>query len=113
VTECATLEDLERYSGSEATVTGAYEQVDVRMRPRGSPVHRGHVGVRLRDGTLVLLGPSWSPAAIRPTHELERFTGRQVTVSGTVHAPCSEPPETSAHIVGPCIDPVREVSLRN
>jgi hypothetical protein len=110
--QCASLQDLEHHDGTDAAVIGTYEQLDLRQRPRGAPVHDGHAGIRLDDGTLVLLGPAWSPDAKRPRAELDGLTGREVTVRGTVHTRCSDPPEPIATIIGPCIDPILDVSLR-
>jgi hypothetical protein len=79
------------------------------MRRTGNPVFKGHAVVVMQDGTEVHLEPSWAPEAIRPAREIERFDGRLVKVTGTVHVTGPEPPEPSAHLVAPTIRPVEAI----
>lgn len=85
----------------------------MRMRKTGAPVHAGHAGVRLADGTLVLLEPSWSQAALWPAEERRRLSGKAVAVIGKLHAQAPRPAgEQVAQVIGPCISPVEEVKAR-
>jgi hypothetical protein len=107
---CETLADIRTNSGRRARVRGIYQQVDLRMRPKGPPQYSGRAAVRLGDGTEVLLEPSWAPAGVRSPDEIARYEGQAVFVSGTVHATAPAPAEAVAQIIGPCVSPVEDVA---
>ena len=111
VPECTTYADLQRLDGTRAAVVGAYEQVDVRARQRPPAAFDGHAAVRLADGHLVLIEPTWSPRAIRSDEEVARAEGKRVSVVGIVHLRGPEPPEPAAAIVGPCVSDVERVDV--
>jgi hypothetical protein len=111
VPRCETQPDIQRLSGSRVLLVGTYQQVDMRMRQKPPPVYRGHVALKLSDGTLVLLEPGWSKAAIRSPEERERYDGKRVEVTGIIHARSPEPPEPAAHTIGPVLSPVEVIQL--
>jgi hypothetical protein len=90
-------------------VTGTYRQIDIRMRPKGSPEYLGFAAIQLQDGIDVLLEPSWSPAARRSEAERRRFDGQHVAVIGIIHLEPPDPPEPVAYIIGPCMSPVEQI----
>jgi hypothetical protein len=110
VVACATTAKPPRFSGRE--VEGTYVEVDMRMRQTPPPRHIGHAAVQLDDGTLVYLEPPWSKEAIRPPDERRTLTGKRVIATGAVHAVCPEPKQPMAHVSGPCITPVENVTTR-
>jgi hypothetical protein len=105
----SSIDDLRRASGQRVEVEGRYEQIDVRMRVKGDPVHLGHAAVMLDDGTEVTLEPVWAEEAIRPADEIARCEGHRVRVTGILHEEAPEPPEPTATLTSPCIRPVDAV----
>lgn len=108
---CGTLQDVQSRSGQCVILIGTYHQVDMRMRRKSPPLYAGHVAIRLRDGTDVLLEPSWSTAGIRNLEEQARFGGKVVEVTGVVHSLTPKPAETVAYAIGPCVSPVEDICL--
>lgn len=107
---CETLQDVRSLSGQRVTLTGTYHQVDVRMRRKPPAAYAGHAAIRLRDGTDVLLEPTWSSAAIRTSEEHTRYEEQRVQVIGVVHHEAPKPVELVAYVTGPCVSPVEEIS---
>ena len=106
---CQRKEDIAQFTGQRCTLLGTYEQVDVRFRKSDPPVYAGHAAVRLSDGTRVMLEPSWSPTAIRPAAERERFSGQVVAVTGQLHARAPAPAQEVAQLIGPCMSPIEAI----
>jgi hypothetical protein len=107
---CETRDDLVRHDGRRARVVGEYVAVPASKRPADDDPPTSAV-VRLRDGTSVLLEPSWSPAGARSEAELATHAGRRVVVTGVVHERSPAPAQSIAFIIGPCISPVESIEL--
>lgn len=58
--------------------------------------------IRLEDGTLVYLQPTWEAAAVRSPEELTQFRNKSVVVTGTLLPSTPAPPDGRAFIKGPC-----------
>lgn len=111
IKRCETLQAIQANTGKRVMVIGTYIQIDIRMRKKGKPQHIGYAAVQLTDETLVLLGPSWSSAAIRSVEERVQFENKQVEVIGTVHLQTPEHPKQIAYVMGSCISPVEQIQL--
>lgn len=109
--KCTTRDDIAKLSGQRVKVIGTYGQVDSRMRPRGKPLHLGHVDVTLEDGTGILLGPSWSAEARRSPEERAAYDGARVEVTGILHRESPRPPMEMAYRIGPTLSPVESIRL--
>ena len=99
-------------TGQKRTVVGTYVELDPRMKQTPPPVHVGHAGVQLDDGTLIFLEPPWTKEAIRPPDERRSLAGKRVEATGTLYARCPEPKQPMAHLIGPCVTPVDNVTLQ-
>ncbi len=108
---CETLRDVRSRSGQRVILMGTYHQVDIRMRRKPPPVYAGHAAIRLRDGTDVLLEPSWSVAATRSPEEHARYDAKRVQVIGVVQSEAPKPAEPMAYVTGPCMSPVEDIRL--
>lgn len=106
---CRTAQDLAELDGRPGEVEGRYTEIDVRQRPRGRPVHRGHVTLTLVDGTRVLVEPVWAEPAIRPYEERQALAGHMVRVRGTVHAEAPDDPDGAASLRLPCVAGIEEI----
>jgi hypothetical protein len=107
---CRTAGDVLAQSGKRAAVQGVYHRVDARRKRTGAADESRAAAVRLSDGTVLLLEPSWSPAGARSDDEIGRFNGKEVVVTGIVHAEAPPPPEPAAAVAGPCITPVESIT---
>jgi hypothetical protein len=109
---CETLQDIESRSGQRAVVVGIYHQIDARMRHKELPMYAGQVAIQLKDGTEVLLEPSWSTAGIRNLEERTLFDGKVVEVTGVVYRQTPKPVETVTYVIGSCVSPVEDIVAR-
>jgi hypothetical protein len=109
---CRTSEDVTSFSGRRVRMFGTYVEIDLRKRATSPLQFRGRAGVRLEDGALVLLEPSWSDAGIRPADERRRLAGKRVEASGTLHEEPMKPPRPIAFVHYPCLTPVESVTER-
>lgn len=101
--------DMARLDGQQAAVHGIY-------RPRTLPV-KGDDGagrpqdravLELADGSEVWLEPLDAVRSQRPAGELRRCDGRNVRVTGTVHAVM---PARGQSLLAPCIADISAVEL--
>jgi hypothetical protein len=106
---CETLRDVQLQSGGRVILVGTYHDIDLRMRQKSPPQYAGHVAIKLKDGTDVLLEPGWSAASIRGPEERARYGGKRVEVTGTIHHQAPPPPEPIAYVMGPCLSPVEVI----
>jgi hypothetical protein len=103
---CRTLADCQARDGQRIAVVGVYRHypdvpgIDYSAAPRA-------VRIQLKDGLGPFLEPFWSPKAIRPAAEIDRYLGTPVTVVGRYHAQMprnpDDPPDASA-MGGPCLE---------
>lgn len=109
--EVRSLAALAAHDGDRVRIVGTWEALDVRMRPVGGAVYRGHVRVRLADeaSAAVLVMPMWSDEARRSVAEVRRYQGRTVAVVGTAVMRAPEAPDRRATAIGPCLITVEAV----
>jgi hypothetical protein len=99
--------DLEAHDMHEVHLIGMYVPFDARVRQEPPARHDGHVGIRLLDGTLVTLFPSWHRHARRPVAEIAQFEGKQVEIVGTLFTRAPACPDGGASLMAACIDDIR------
>lgn len=103
---CRTVADCQARDGLRVAVVGIYRHypdlagVDYSAAPRA-------VRLELADGPGPFLDPFWSPRAIRPQTEIDRYLGQRVRVVGLYHRNMppnpDDPPQASA-MGGACIE---------
>ncbi|HEU0016097.1 MAG TPA: hypothetical protein VFQ45_20635 [Longimicrobium sp.] len=103
---CRTASECDARDGQRIAVVGRYRfypdlpGFDYSEAPRA-------VRIELADGLGPFLDPFWSPRAIRPRAEIDRYLGREVRVVGLYHRDMprnpDDPPYASA-MGGPCIE---------
>ena len=106
----STNDGIRQNAGERVRLVGRYTPLDVRRRRTPPPVYRGHVTVRLDDGTAVLLEPSWRPEAIRPPDELARYKDRPVVVVGTILPRAPQSPDGTASLLMPCLTDIESIT---
>ncbi len=99
--------ELAQRDGSEVRLVGVYVERDVRMRAEPPAVLVGHVAIKLTDGTIVSLLPTWHKDARRPEAELDRYRDQRVAVVGTVFQKAPPDPKGGASLTGPAVLAVR------
>jgi hypothetical protein len=109
--QCRRLADLEAFDGARVRVLGEYVELDLRKNPEPPPQFAGSAGVRLEDGAVVLLEPSWSPRGLRSRDESARLAGRRVEATGRLWKNPPAPSEPVAQVLAPCLSPVESVDL--
>jgi hypothetical protein len=110
---CRRSHDVSANAGARVRVFGEYVDVDARQRPDPPAQYRGHAAIRLEDGALVQLEPTWAEAALRSAGERARFAGKAVEAIGVLWASPPEPPEPVAYMLGPCLSPVESIAERD
>lgn len=108
---CQSAREVVELDGQEVLIQGVYEQMDVRLRAAGPPVHEGHASLVLEDTTTLLLEPVWHADAKRSADEIARFEGKAVIVRGVVHRVAPQGAGTHKNLVMPCITPVVSITL--
>jgi len=111
VRTCRSRADVEAASGGPARVVGDYVEVDLRQKPKPPPRYLGRAGLRLEDGTLVLLEPGWSQAGLRSPEERRRFAGKRVEATGTIWIEPPRPATPVAYPIMPCLAPVEALAV--
>lgn len=102
-------DDVDEHAGDYATVTGTYEQQDVRMmQANPETLYSGHVAIVLADETCVFLEAPGDDAAIRDDEEIARFEHRTVRASGLL---LEGNPSEGAAIDAPCLTDVGTIEL--
>jgi len=104
--EIHNLQDLNANKATLAEVFGTYEWVDPsknnsqELDPENPP-ENCQAGVRLEDGTLIYLQPTWETSAARSKTELLEYRNKPVVVKGSVLPEGPPSPDQSAYIKGP------------
>jgi hypothetical protein len=70
---------------------------------QASPQANCLAALRLEDGTLVHLQPTWQVEALRSVEELQKFRDKSVVVTGLLAPEMPAPPSNIAYIKGPCL----------
>jgi hypothetical protein len=68
-----------------------------------TPPANCQAAIRLEDGTMIFLQPTWELAAVRPAEELTGYRDKEVVVTGTVLQESPAPPDNRAYVKGPCL----------
>ena len=108
---CDSKEDLQRLSGKNVVLIGTYVEIDSRMKATPPPQYTGLAAVQLKDGTQIMLEPSWSLPAQRPLEERQRLAGRKVELKGTLHRRTPAPHQLRSFLVNPCVSSVVDLRL--
>jgi hypothetical protein len=104
--EIHNLQDLNANKTSLCEVFGTYEWVDPRqvnsqkLDPENPP-ENCQAGIRLEDGTMIYLQPTWKSSAARSKKELLEYHNKPVVVTGSVLAEGPPSPDELAYIKGP------------
>jgi len=99
--------DIAKHAGTTAIVRGTYIEIDVRKGKTGDAVHLGHAGIRLKDGTVVLLLPPAHADAKRSKSERDELRDKPAVAEGTLHRVC--PDTGGASLQLPCLSPLLHV----
>lgn len=106
--EIHNLQDLNANKIAPCKVFGTYEWVDPRkvdsqeLDPENPP-ENCQAGIRLEDGTLIYLQPTWKSSAARAKTELLEYHNKSVVVLGSVVSEGPPSPDQTAYITGPCL----------
>lgn len=98
-----TRAELAAQDMNDVRLIGTYVELDARMNPAPPPQYDGHAAIRLADGTLVTLFPTWHRDARRPVAEIQQLKDKQVEVAGMVFAEAPASPRGGASLNAPCI----------
>lgn len=98
-----TRAELAAQDMNDVQLAGTYVELDARMKAESPPRYDGHAAIRLADGTLVTLFPTWHRDARRPIAEIQQLKDKQVEVAGMVFAEAPASPRGGASLNAPCI----------
>lgn len=104
--EIHSKEDLKANTQQPAQVFGKYEWITPKkeaVSDAETPPDHCQAAVRLEDGTMIYLQPTWEPSAARPADELTSYRNQEVVITGTVLLECPPPPDNRAYAKGPCL----------
>jgi hypothetical protein len=116
---CRDHAEVERLSGERVTITGIYHPVVLQKRPGPLPDHDREgrsattVSIDTVGGPSIMLEIYYSDRGERPAAERERFSGRRVRVTGTLHA--RTPPQTDENggvlqtMIGPYLGEIERI----
>ncbi len=98
---------LDAQDMEEVRLAGTYVEFDARNKQQAPAQFRGHAAIRLGDGTVVTLFPTWHRDALRPQAEIDAHKDKAVVVVGMVFAEGPASPKGGASLKTPCIMDVK------
>lgn len=101
-------EDLLANDGRRGIVCGHYRSIPApRKGPPAPGARKDRAVIVLADGVEVYVEPIDTPGARRPREERQRFEGKRVCVSGTVHLIM---PSRGQSLIAPCVAAVTRIA---